>query len=104
MCSLGVRDGACFCSPRHFVPDCARVPQATENGELIIALDPGRFFGEPEAFADRVESLLAAVGGRLPGERRLENRASASRSGLTDVDQSLWTSVNGLMASQPHLP
>ncbi len=70
--------------------------QATENGELILALDPERFFGDREAFADRVEELLGMLQGRLPGDRRLARRAAAAATGSVEVDASLWSAVSEL--------
>jgi delta1-piperideine-2-carboxylate reductase len=82
----------------------------TEHGELVLVLDPSRFGslaggggeggGEGNAgFAGRVEALLAAVlgsgdGVRLPGERRLEQRArTAARGGFVDVPADLLARV-----------
>jgi (2R)-3-sulfolactate dehydrogenase (NADP+) len=49
-------------------------------GQLLLAIDPGALSGG--AFAERLETLLAAMlaqpGVRLPGTRRLANRAKAS--------------------------
>jgi LDH2 family malate/lactate/ureidoglycolate dehydrogenase len=71
--------------------------QATENGELILALDPERFFGDNSAFVHRVEELLRIVAGRLPGERRLARRAATASSGSVEVDVALWSAVSGLV-------
>jgi (2R)-3-sulfolactate dehydrogenase (NADP+) len=58
-------------------------PPAT--GQLILAIDPGAF-GHGR-FTERMATLIAAIerqpGARLPGERRLANRARAERNGIT---------------------
>jgi (2R)-3-sulfolactate dehydrogenase (NADP+) len=58
-------------------------PPAT--GQLILAMDPGAF-GHGR-FTERMATLIAAIerqpGARLPGERRLANRARAERNGIT---------------------
>lgn len=55
-----------------------------DMGHLLIAIDPGPASGR--AFAGRMRDLAAAVadeeGARLPGIRRLENRAAAETEGL----------------------
>ena len=53
-------------------------------GQLLIALDPDHFAGP--SFAPRMAELAAAVaedGARLPGDRRLDLRRRAARSGVT---------------------
>lgn len=54
-------------------------------GQTVIALDASALSGG--AFAERMASLAAIYealdGARLPGQRRLENRAKAARDGLS---------------------
>jgi len=56
-----------------------------DMGHLFIAFDPGPLSGG--SFVARMQDLLAAMAGepgvRLPGSRRLEGRARASREGLS---------------------
>ncbi|MBS9479271.1 Ldh family oxidoreductase [Ancylobacter radicis] len=53
-------------------------------GQVIIAIDPGRLAGD--AYLDHLERLAAAIegepGARLPGTRRLTNRARAAKDGV----------------------
>ncbi|MGF1630286.1 MAG: Ldh family oxidoreductase [Kiloniellaceae bacterium] len=53
-------------------------------GQFILAIDPGPLSGA--TFADRLEVLIAALesqeGARLPGTKRLDNRAAAARDGI----------------------
>jgi (2R)-3-sulfolactate dehydrogenase (NADP+) len=53
-------------------------------GQFLLAIDPGPLSGG--TFAGRLEVLMAALesqqGARLPGSRRLENRARAARDGI----------------------
>jgi (2R)-3-sulfolactate dehydrogenase (NADP+) len=57
-------------------------PPAT--GQLLLALDPSAF-GHAQ-FGERIAALAAAIeqqqGARLPGARRLANRACAAREGI----------------------
>ncbi len=57
-------------------------------GQLLVGFDPGPFSGG--GFIDRLETLLEAVlaqpGARLPGERRLRNRALAGQRGIEITD------------------
>ncbi len=67
------------------------------GGHLIIAMDPARF-GQ-EAFLARIEGLfqqmLADDGVRLPGDRRLANRARTPVNGV-DVPKALYDHVTAL--------
>jgi LDH2 family malate/lactate/ureidoglycolate dehydrogenase len=81
----------------------------TEQGELIIALDPaclGVAGGGLAGFEERVEGLLASVASsmgdnaRLPGERRQAQRAkTAARGGLVDVKAELLATVERAASS-----
>jgi (2R)-3-sulfolactate dehydrogenase (NADP+) len=57
-------------------------PPAT--GQLLLAIDPSAF-GHAQ-FGDRIAALIGAIeqqpGARLPGARRLANRARAAREGI----------------------
>jgi len=74
----------------------------TENGEVIIAMDPTALgFGTLEAFASRVEILVHMVKQdpsaghlRLPSERRFKNRAETSgRGDLVDIPEALYHEI-----------
>ncbi|HSI41695.1 MAG TPA: Ldh family oxidoreductase [Xanthobacteraceae bacterium] len=56
----------------------------TAVGQVLIAIDPGRLAGA--AYLDHLERLAAAMesepGARLPGTRRLANRARAAKDGV----------------------
>jgi (2R)-3-sulfolactate dehydrogenase (NADP+) len=71
-------------------------------GHLIIALDPGRVSGG--AYDERIATLFAVVAGesgaRLPGARRLENRARAARDGLA-ISAALHSELVQLAARAP---
>jgi (2R)-3-sulfolactate dehydrogenase (NADP+) len=57
------------------------------SGQFLIALDPRHFAGA--SFAARMTELTQAIvadGARLPGDRRLEARARATRDGLKIAD------------------
>jgi (2R)-3-sulfolactate dehydrogenase (NADP+) len=62
-------------------------------GQFFLVLDPAAF---AEGFADRIESLAAAIlrdpGARLPGARRLAARAAAAREGI-DVPAPLLSAI-----------
>jgi len=64
-------------------------------GQLLLAIDPGALSGG--AFAERLETLLDAMlaqpGVRLPGTRRLDNRA---RAGAIQVDAKLLAEIEAL--------
>lgn len=66
-------------------------------GQFMLAIDPGALAGG--AFAERLETLLAAMlaqpGVRLPGTRRLDNRAKA-RSGAIEVDDKTLREIESL--------
>ncbi|MCC7049474.1 MAG: Ldh family oxidoreductase [Alphaproteobacteria bacterium] len=66
-------------------------------GQVLLAIDPGALAGG--AFAERLETLLAAMlvqpGVRLPGTRRLANRAKAA-SGVVEVDGKLLAEIEAL--------
>ena len=66
-------------------------------GQLMLAIDPGALSGG--AFAERLETLLGAMlaqpGVRLPGARRLDNRAKA-RSGMIEVDDKTLQEIESL--------
>ncbi len=55
----------------------------THNGHLVIAMDPSAFGAD--TFIDRIESLFERIlddeGARLPGDRRLANRARIPKEG-----------------------
>ncbi len=71
------------------------------GGELIIAIDPKRFGNseDPFAHADRLFSaLLEQEGTRLPGERRVKNRAISAEQGIS-IPQSLHDKIQELMGS-----
>ncbi|CAI0954670.1 Ureidoglycolate dehydrogenase [Serratia fonticola] len=57
------------------------------GGELIIAMDPGRFLGaEKEEHFARAEGLfndMAEQGSRIPGERRFKARQHSEQFGVT---------------------
>jgi (2R)-3-sulfolactate dehydrogenase (NADP+) len=58
----------------------------TRIGQALIAVNPDALAGN-DVFFERVETLIAAMtedpGVRLPGERRLANRARAAREGVS---------------------
>ncbi|MCC6470289.1 MAG: Ldh family oxidoreductase [Alphaproteobacteria bacterium] len=66
-------------------------------GQMLLAIDPDALSGG--AFAERLETLLAAMlaqpGVRLPGMRRLANRAKAA-SGPIEVDGKLLAEIEAL--------
>src|SRR5262249_38699 len=67
-------------------------------GQLLLGIDPGAFAGR-EAYLDRVASLTrmieADAGARLPGARRLAQRAKAQCEGV-EVDAELVAEVRAL--------
>lgn len=67
-------------------------------GQTIIAIAPGRLSGNH--YATRIEALLDAMldqdGVRLPGSRRLENRARAEAEGI-HVPQDLMDELSSLL-------
>lgn len=64
-------------------------------GQVFIAFDPAAF---AEGFIDRVEdcaaAMLAQEGVRLPGDRRLRQRAIAASEGV-EVDEALLAAIRG---------
>ena len=66
-------------------------------GHLFIAVDPQRLSGG--GFAARMQTLAAAIGSdpavRLPGARRLVNRARTAREGVT-IDSALHAEILAL--------
>lgn len=68
---------------------------APNLGHFILVLDPGRF---APGFADRAETLFAAIeaqdGARLPGARRMADRAA--RSGMIEIPQALHATLTDL--------
>lgn len=66
-------------------------------GHLFIALDPQRLSGG--GFAARIQALATAIGSepavRLPGARRVVNRARAAREGVT-IDPALHAEILAL--------
>jgi (2R)-3-sulfolactate dehydrogenase (NADP+) len=64
-------------------------------GQLLLAIDPAAFAGR-ELFLDRLAALVGMIeadaGARLPGSRRLAQRAKARRDGVT-VDAKLLAEV-----------
>ncbi len=66
-------------------------------GQVIIAIDPGRAAGP--AYLDHLERLAHAIenepGARLPGTRRLANRARAAREGVL-LTTALETALAGM--------
>jgi len=72
--------------------------KSPEMGHLFIAIDPGPLSGG--GFGARMTALAQAVGSdpavRLPGSRRLANRARAARDGVT-IDATLHAEINALL-------
>ena len=70
------------------------------GGELIIAIDPGRF-GDPDGYLAHGEKLFAAIlqqdNTRLPGDRRLRNRAETASAGI-HIPQSLYQEILTLLS------
>lgn len=60
-----------------------------QGGEFMLAINPD-LFGDPDGWADHSEKLFAEVGKqagtRLPADRRYENRAKATREGVSISD------------------
>jgi len=67
-------------------------------GQFLLAIDPAGFSGG--AFADRLEALLAAIlaqeGTRIPGTKRLANRAKCAAEGLA-VDAALLRTIRQMV-------
>ena len=69
------------------------------GGELLIAIDPSKFGSSEDPFghADRLfAELLSMEGTRLPGERRVKNRALSVEQGI-NIPQSLHDKIHQLM-------
>ena len=70
-------------------------------GHLFLVIDPSRFTA---SFVTAVETLLGAIreqdGTRLPGERRLANRARAAEHGLA-LSSELRAELEGLAGASP---
>lgn len=62
-------------------------------GQVVIAIDPTATMGD--GFLDRLETEFAALsaepGARLPGDRRLSERATAARDGVIVPDELMAT-------------
>jgi (2R)-3-sulfolactate dehydrogenase (NADP+) len=71
-------------------------------GQLFFVLDPGAFAGT-QAYAERVEALLAAMledeGTRVPGARREASQAEAAASGV-EVPDALWRDLQSLAGEE----
>jgi len=70
----------------------------TANGELIIAMDPGRFAGDGLR-AERVFELIAAEadgGARLPSARRFAARARTPEAGIW-VPREIYATIEGFL-------
>ncbi len=67
-------------------------------GQFLLAIDPNPLSGG--TFADRLEVLISAVEGqegtRLPGSRRLTNRAVAARDGI-EIPAALLAEIRELL-------
>jgi (2R)-3-sulfolactate dehydrogenase (NADP+) len=75
----------------------------TRIGQAFLAIDPAALAGS-DVFAERVEALVEAMsedpGVRLPGARRLENRARAEREGVS-IPADLMEKIRALAAGAP---
>jgi (2R)-3-sulfolactate dehydrogenase (NADP+) len=75
----------------------------TRIGQAFLAVNPGALAGN-DVFFERVETLIAAMtedpAVRLPGDRRLANRARAARDGVI-VPAELLAKI-GALASEAH--
>ena len=71
-------------------------------GQLLLAIAPDPL--SDGAFSSRLETLLCAVleqdGTRLPGARRLQQRAAAQRGGI-EVPDALYRQLIGLSRALP---
>ena len=79
--------------------DDAGAGAAPHGGELILALDPGRF-GDPLRSEEHGERLFAAIaaeeGARLPGARRVSNRDRTLKDGIV-VPQGVYDAIMATM-------
>lgn len=80
--------------------DDAGAGAAPHGGELIMALDPRRF-GDAPGYLEHAEKLFARIASeghaRLPGDRRVENRARTAREGVA-IPKSLHDAILALMS------
>lgn len=80
--------------------DDAGAGAGPHGGELILALDPRRF-GDPQGYLEHAEKIFAAImseeHARLPGDRRIENRARTAKDGIA-IPRSLYESILALMS------
>jgi (2R)-3-sulfolactate dehydrogenase (NADP+) len=78
--------GATYAADASSFLDAEGPPPGT--GQLIIVLDPATLGGEGASarFAALAEAIEAQAEARLPGARRLENRARAATEGLAVAD------------------
>ena len=76
--------GANFAAEASSFLDAEGPPPGT--GQLIIALDPAAFAGDPVRFAVLAGAIEGQAGARVPGKRRLEARRRAAATGLTVGD------------------
>lgn len=76
--------GANFAAEASSFLDAEGPPPGT--GQLIIALDPAAFGGDPARFAVLAGAIEQQPGARVPGKRRLEARRRAAGAGLTIGD------------------
>ncbi|MFQ5764107.1 MAG: Ldh family oxidoreductase [Rhodospirillales bacterium] len=69
-------------------------------GQLFVVFKPESLGGE--TFADRAEELMAAIveqpGTRLPGSRRLDNRAKAEKDGV-EIPDDLLAALDKIVAA-----
>ena len=67
-------------------------------GHVFVALDPDRLSagGYHSRMATIIEAIATEPGARLPGTRRLENRARAAASGVT-VPAPLYAEIQALI-------
>lgn len=76
----------------------------TRIGQGMLAIDPRALAGD-EVFFERIDTLVAAMRDdgveRLPGERRLGNRAKAARDGVSVPDE-LLAKIRALGAQGRH--
>jgi (2R)-3-sulfolactate dehydrogenase (NADP+) len=86
--------GATYAADASSFLDAKGPPPGT--GQLIVVLDAGALGGEGAAmrFAALAEAVEAQAGARLPGARRLENRARAASEGLS-VPAALLAEIEG---------
>jgi delta1-piperideine-2-carboxylate reductase len=80
--------------------DDAGTRSAPHGGEFILAMDLARF-GDPEKIMAHAETLFGEIerqpGARLPGDRRLENRARTQTEGFI-VPKPTWEAIQAALA------